>query len=356
MSQSIQLATVEDGEEILQLLEKSTNKAPLDLIYTRRPNVYTSYINESRDSRLYVIKEDERLIASFACIPRTLWMDGVPKKVGYICGVKKDEKYKQNVNWYRAILRTIKDVDMDYFFCSILKDNNRAVNLFEKERKYLMNMNNCGEYITYILKPYFKFNISHSYSFRQATKKDENNIIEFINKESREKNLAPVIKNIEEYKNLKIEDFYILENSGNILGVAALWNQTNYRQYIVKKYRGIFKFIRILNPVLSRLGYISMPKENEVLNFPMLSFFITKDNDMNYYKIFLNNINKIISKEYGIYVIGAHKDSLQNDIYKKLRNLHFNSKIYLLDTSNIRGKVEESFDNNMQFNLECGML
>ena len=99
---------------------------------------------------------------------------------------------------------------------------------------------------------------------------------------------------------------------------------------------------------------VPVPKENEVLDFPMLSFFISKDDNEEYYKAFLNHINPIIKKEYGMFVIGISANNFAHGIFRKVRNIHFDTKIYEIEF--ILGNGKKADVNGKNIWLECGLL
>ncbi|MBE5936336.1 MAG: hypothetical protein E7262_11255 [Lachnospiraceae bacterium] len=343
-----------EGERILEILESSASKGTMELLYTRRPNAYLSYKKESDDTKVFVIKENEQIIATIAEIIRKVYIGGEVKKIAYVCGLKKDINYKGNVNWGKVFFRSLVRDDIDGYFCSVLSDNKSAIDLFEKKRKNVMMTELLGEYRTYLMTPYFKFRLEeNSYLFKRASKCDEQQIIKFLNEQGRKKEFFPVIEHIEQFTNLRIEDFYVLKNGNEIIAVGALWNQVEYRQYIVKKYNGVMKIARCLNIFLRLLGYIQLPKENENIDFPMLSFFISKDDNEEYYKIFLNNLKNEMKKG-GMFVIGTVESSFNGKIYNKLRNIHFDTRIYSIDF--IAGKGKKVIINKNKLWLECGLL
>ena len=114
------------------------------------------------------------------------------------------------------------------------------------------------------------------------------------------------------------------------------------------------KYAKVINPLLRLLGYIELPKKDEVLNFPMLSFFISKDDNEEFYNIFLNKIIKIIVQKYKMFIIGTSKNYFVNDIYKNLKNIHFDSKIYEIDLLYRKGRKQQINKNTVW--LECGLL
>ena len=344
-----------DGERILEILECSPAKGQIELLYTRRPNAFLSYKKESSDVSVLAVKEGERIIATAAEIVRDVYIGGEEKKLCYICGLKKDINYAGAVNWGKLFIRNLIRSDIDCYFCSIISDNRSAQKLFEKKRKHTLNHNFLQNYTTYMLAPNFRFRTAPmDCTFAQAEKEDEAELLEFLNREGRKKDLFPVFRSIAQFEELDISDFYMLRDEHGIAAVGALWNQSAYRQYIVKKYRGMMKCARLFNPLLRMLGYIQLPRENEALDFPMLSFFISRDDSEEHSKAFLNNIACVIRKKYGMVVVGAAECSHMNSVFRNLRSIHFDSRIYTIDFI-IDNAGSVAVDKEKVW-LECGLL
>lgn len=354
MMETDYLATPEDGKELLRILESSPAQGSIELIYTRRPDAYASYMKEPGEAIVYATRKDGRLVGTQAALIREMYLDGKETKAAYICGLKKDPEYQGTVGFSGSYHKALVREDVDYYFCSVLKDNDKVHKMFERKNPW-MHMAPLQEYTTYILTPRFRYQAKdETLSFRQATARDEKALLDFLNREGKRKDLFPAIKSIEDFYGLHIEDFYLLEKGGEILATAALWNQTDYKQYVVKKYRGWMRFARCFNPVLSLLGYLRLPKENECLNFPMLSFFLSKDDNMEYYKTFLSGVNREIKKSYDCYVIGMPKNYFGMEVFKKLPSIHFDTILYSIEFRSKKGNAIEPDVSNLY--LECGLL
>lgn len=345
-------ARPEDGKAILRILESAPAKGGIELLYTRRPDAYASYQKEFGESRIFVSRDKERVIGTCAELVREVYLGGKPAKVAYLCGLKKDADYEGNVGFGLGFIRALVRENIDCYFCSVVSDNRQAQEMFGKGSRVL-HMQEMQDYTTYILKPRVSVKAELcDCHFRQATKADERGIVAFYEQEGRKKDLFPVITSTEQFYGLATEDFYLLEKDGKIVAAAALWNQTVYKQYVVKKYSGIMKFARLLNPILSMLGYIKLPKENQGMDFPMLSFFLSSDDNKTYYKAFLEYIQREIAKKYDMYVIGIPKNHFAAELFGKMRSIHFDTKLYSV---RFLQKVVKEIDKERLY-PECGLL
>ena len=354
MSGKDYMATPEDGAEILRLLESSPAQGSIELIYTRRPDAYASYQKEQWESLVYVTRNEGKIIGTQAALIREVYIDGKPAKAAYICGLKKDPEFQGGVGFTGGYRKALIREDVDYYFCSVISDNDKVHEMFRRKNPW-MHISALQEYTTYILTPHFSYKTKEEgYSFRQATKADEQELLKFLNQEGKKKDLFPVIKSLEGFCDLDMENFYLLGKDKVIVAAAALWNQTAYKQYVVKQYRGIMRWARFLNPLLSLFGYMKLPKENEGLDFPMLAFFLCKEDNLEYYKIFLDGINQEIKKHYDIYVIGMPKNYFGNRVFCKIKGIHFDTTLY---TITFRTKLGETIEVDAErIYPECGLL
>ena len=354
MSESTYLASPEDGKEILRILESSAAKGSIELIYTRRPDAYASYLTEAGEARVFISRDGYRAVGTCAEIIREMYIGGEVCRAAYVCGLKKDAAYDGGVGFGPRLIRDLQRDDIDFYFCSVVADNVDAQRMFEKSRR-LISMQQISGYKTYILSPKVRIKAPrHALTFRQATENDRTKLMEFLHTEGRKKDMFPVIRKLEAFDRLSINDFYLLLDRERIVAAAALWNQTGYKQYVVKQYRGMMRLARMANPMLSWLRYIQLPKENEPLEFPMLSFFLCRDDDEAYYRIFLKEIKREIASSYGMFVIGLPKGHVAAPLLDELPSVHFETKLYRISFPWSDQAYKKADPQNVY--PECGLL
>lgn len=323
-------ARPEDGKEISRILDASANNGRIDLLYTRRPDAYASYQKEPGESRVLVVKNDGAITATCAELIRDVYIGGEVSKAAYICGLKKNPDYTGSSGIGAKVVRELQRDGIDFYFFGVLTDNPRAKGMFEKAMR-IMSVRYVTAFKTYILSPRVKFKApKHTFTFRQARPDDLPTLLDFLNREGRKKDLFPVIPSLDSFHNLHVEDFYMLLDKDEILSCAALWDSTDYKQYLVKKYSPSMKLARLANPLISALGYVKLPRENVPLSFPMLSFWATKDETEAHFWIFLNEVRKAIAKRYGMYVFDLPDGHFARAILDKVPNVSFQTMMYQL--------------------------
>ena len=220
MSAPLQLATPEDGGEILRILESSAAQGLIELIYTRRPDAYASYEAEPGEARVFVSKDGERAVGTCAEIIRPVYMGGEPATAAYVCGLKKDAGYEGDVGFYLSFIRSLYREDVDFYYCSVVGDNREAMAMFRKGKRAI-TITPVANYRTYILSPRLKIaSPRRDLTLRPATEEDLPALLSFLNTEGRRRDLFPVVRSLEDYHGLKVTDFYLLEGRVQILNIV----------------------------------------------------------------------------------------------------------------------------------------
>lgn len=345
-------AREQDGAEMLELIENMPSKGKLELIYTRRPNPYISYIGESNQTEVYVVRDENNKIAFQAsAVVHDYYLENKIIPIAYVGGLRKNPEFRGKLNWKDMFYKLDQEVHNYHdYYCSILNANTHAKQSLTKKRKNWPNFDEICDYKTNIFKASEiakKKWDSKEYTLEKINDKNIKDVYKFIKKEGSKYNFFPNINDISKFKDLNINNCYIMLKDKEIVAFAALWNQTNYKQYIVKKYHFPLNILKGLSFITSRIGYIDFPNENETFPFYHLSFLLVKDNDISLYKTFICKIcKKEINKSL---VIGIKDKIIQKEIYDKIKKISFTSTIYYIYFGKKRNLTKEPY-------VECALL
>ena len=358
MEHKIERASEKDGKEMLEIIESLPAKGIFELLYTRRPDAYSSYKKESDRVEIGVIRDEEgRIAMQGACVIRDYYLNGEECSIGYLGGIRKRPDFKGNLNWMAMMFKAKKHVSCGKFYCSILSDNDLVMKFFQRKRQNIPQWEKLCDYTTYVINPKAvagkRWGLAdNDLVFRRASGDDLAGICEFLDREGRKHDFFPKVVSLEQdFYGLRAEDCFLLERGHRIVAFAALWNQTDYRQYVVTKYNKPLNYMRRLGWLTRRLGYIPFPEENEVLDFPQLSLFLVENDDIGTYKHFLHRISVEIKRDTDMMVIGLPDESLaRREVYGRIRTLSFGSTLFFVDLSG------EEIRPSKDLFFECGLL
>lgn len=358
MEYKIERASEKDGKEMLEIIEALPSRGIFELLYTRRPDAYLSYLKESDRVEIGVIRDSNGGIAmQGACVIRDHYVNGECCTVGYLGGIRKRPDFKEKLNWMEMMFHARKHVPCDIFYCSILADNQLAMKYLTRKRKNVPQWEKICDYTTYVMNPRAiarkRWTSPDSgLVFRKADSEDLIRIHEFLDREGRKHGFFPRISHLElDYYNLKVENCFLLEREKRIVAFTALWNQSSFKQYIVTKYNKPLNYMRRVDKLTQLIGYVPFPREGEALDFPHLAFYLVENNDPDIYKYFLHRISREVKSKTKMVVIGVPSESaVKREVFDKLRSLNFQSTLFFVNFS----EREIRFDNELF--IECGLL
>lgn len=339
MKKQCDIATIEDGKDILELMESDRLDSPLQLLTVRRDNPYESFMIESPHSKIAIVKDDkDKVIASLAGVPKEVYINSTPTKVCYVTCMKRHPKHEGNIDWPSVFKKLYDSIDAEVYFCRFLEGNDKIQRLFMKKRKNFPSMEVLDEYKIYVISPRAHVkDPCQIYRFLQAQEEDEAAIVEFLNKYGRSRNFFPVIEKLSDIGDIQVSDFYILRKEKEMVAIGALWNRSKVKQTLLKKGSGRFNLYRKFNGVMHSFGYAELPEDNTELDCCYLSFLTAKDDNKDYYKSFLARIKRPASQMASMYIIGTNKSNPKYEVLESIRSLSFDATINQIDASGVLG-------------------
>lgn len=342
-------ASENDGTELSELLEETSFEGDYQLVYTRRPSVYES-INKDSDKFAIIVgrnKNNNQICGMGICSVNKMLINGKIENVGYLSGFRK----KQNIGGdiiriYRMFNDYCKENNVKYTYTTILEDNLHAQKMLTKKRKSMPDYIKIADYTVNIFKSNLKYKSDNS--CEKAKESDFETLKIFIEKESKNQTFFPYIDLNKEFFGLNYKDFYLLKNSeGQILACGILWNQTNYKQLIVKHYSIKYKIIlHLSNWILKLINFPVLPKENEIINYSTLSFVLYKDGMDKYLNDFIKQVSRFVKEK--LFVYASIKE-----LSEKITPMKYKSFVYIVDW-NKNFDEKELRDKNLY--IECGLL
>jgi hypothetical protein len=363
---TFELAAPADGQELLEVLEEASFKGNISLLYTRRPDAYQSFLHEGPQVDIVVCRDRERekIVGFGACALRQVFINGVPRTVGYLFGLRTRQEYMRKFpllhKGYAMIPELHKKKDVPFYLTTILEENCYAQRLLEKRRASMPAYMPYGGYTVYaLLSKTAQRGEIPPWQFRQAQQSDATRLITFLSEHGRRMQFFPVLQENDlqsaRLPNLPLTNFHLLLNKHNeILSVGALWDQTAYKQYIVQRYGGIFKLLLPLSRAFPLFGFPALPAPGSALRFFTLSFWAVKDQNPDIFRHYLRAIIHLGSG-YPFFLIGLHQRHPLRKIVEQQPHISYPSRLYLVSWENRPG-MSAFVDTEMVPYLECGML
>lgn len=341
------LATAADGKDLLALYESDPFTGAISLLYTRRPNPYTSFSREGDRIILPIMRDttNGRLCGAGCCVLRKAYVNGVIKNTAYLTGLKIAPDYQRRIPYIANVYQkmfSLTEAEVDLYYTTILKENIPAQKLLEKRRRGMPEYRCICDYTVFCFIPP-KMRRDPIYSLEKG---NVSGLESFYEERLKHYNLSPPGVHI---YGLQPQAFYTLRRGGRIVAACVLWDQRDWKQYIIKGYRGLFNILKHL-PV-RWLGYPDLPKENTIANYASVTMCFVEHNDLKLASYFLSQVAKRESR-YDFFLFGlTHQHPLQG-LFQRIKHVKYQSKLYTVHNTEEAGEVLD----HRPINLEVGLL
>jgi len=274
-----------DDAEIRRLLRDNPMPGRISLSLEREPNCFADADLPGETERTVVARDGGRLVCVGCCTIRQHYVNGAPRRVGYLGGLRLDARYAGRFDILRRGYEFFRELQAeapaDFYFTSIASDNERARKLLEYGLPGMPLYDFIGNFVTVLFPVHGKTRSKAALDSRPIDQRLQTfgpakELVSCLNESNRAYQFAPCWSPDElialSSLGLQAADFYAVRNGQRLAACAALWDQRNFKQTVIRGYapwvgfaRPIFNsFARITNrpqlPVVGETlakGYIS---------------------------------------------------------------------------------------------------
>ncbi len=344
---TVEEAKPSDSRQLLSLLEQLPIKGPVSAIYTRRPDAYNSLHSDGEQARIGLIKDSSGDLAFMgACTVNRYYLDGKPRSIGYISDFRKNPNFPYKINWLEMLVHEYRKTNQNLFFCSIMKNNKHAIEVFTKKRSYLPEPQLIARYNLFVVNPK-KINsaprvdeIQIVQLFR-TSQEVQQQALDFIQREAPKYDLFPAIADFDDnHFGIRPSNSYVLIRDSAVVGFANLNDNRDKKQFIVQKYAWYIRPVMALNPLLRFLDLMPIPEINKPIDCPAISTVIVKDDDKILYETLIRLMSvQVLKQKHDKFMIAITEGSWHEKLFMTPYNFKIQNNLYLIDFSDEKLKV-----------------
>jgi len=344
------VATPEDSQGIQKVFDNGDFKGDISVKFNRAPDPYRSFQNDGDHVIIPIAKDTAtgEILGVGGCVIRREYVNGTLRNTGYLTGMKILLSRQRRLNCIKPAYQLIHDQTIKYdpfYYTTILKNNEPAIQLLEKRRKGMPPYIYLGEYTVFCLGTGGKLN-SKGYIFERG---HTDALAAFYKKHLPKYNLAPASERL---YGLDDRDFYYLKSpTGEILAACAIWDQQSYKQYIISNYGGIYKALSHIPT--GWFGYPTMPKTGTSANYASIASLIISAENREIARLFLKLVLRE-AKRYDFVMLGLFENHPLMDTLQNFKHIKYQSRLYNVDyagNTNLSGGLD-----GRPIMLEVGLL
>jgi hypothetical protein len=265
------LAARTDDAAIRALLRSNPMPGRISVTLEREPSFFSDAGLPGETKQTIVARENGRLVCIGSCVIRRRYVNGQPRRVGYLGGLRLDASHAGRFDILRRGYEFFRDLQADapadFYFTSIVTDNARARRFLERGLPGMPRYEFIGDFVT-VFVPATRRSSASSWLAEPSIIDDE--LVSHLNEHNRLHQLSPTWTTDElsalESLGLKRQDFLHVTQQGRVVASAVLWDQRSYKQTVIRGYAAWLGRARpALNFAASVLGWPQLPQTNTTL-------------------------------------------------------------------------------------------
>lgn len=351
-----------DSAEIEAILELQPFEGRIGLAYTRRPDALGSFLLEGDPVDVVVCRDRQegRIAAMGISAVRRLHVNGQPREIGYLFGLRARPEYVRAFPLHRGYARLyeLQSRPTSFFLTSILEENLYARRLLEKKRPFMPVYEPVCAYTIFAMGTGRLARRAARKGVRRAYPSDLLRLVSFLAEHGTGQQFFPVVTKDSfgrpPFATLRAEDFLLWEEQGSIVAAAGLWDQRSYRQYRVTGYKGLLHLLRPLSRALSLWGFPALPRTGEEVQYLTLCLPTVRGNDPALFGEFMDEV-LAAARGSSLLLAGVAAGNPFEPILAARRHLSYRSRIYLVSWPDQAPAVSE-VRRDMPLHIECGLL
>lgn len=315
-----------DNQEVLDLINSTYIKGEIEVLFSKEP-IYLEAMQTTADIVHPVVGKCNNKVEVLGTRSiKKVYINGKEEMLGYLSDLKISTKAKKihALSQGFQFMKTLMDDKKAKLHIATIIDDNRQGKIaltWKNKSPNVPNFYDLGVMNTYFVVPIFPKFCEKKIKIIKGSLETMDKIVKFLNTEGRKKQFFPVYT--KEYflnlPNFSPNDFYIALKDDEIIGVMAKWDQTPFKQVVIKKYNGHWGWIKHF-----------LPKINQPIKQFYLSFIAIENNNNEIFEAILNRIYND-NKHYKYFSLILHTNDCLNNSLKKYFNIKYKSRLYITE-------------------------
>jgi hypothetical protein len=300
------------------------------IAYCREPAFSIGCGVTGADVRVIVARSEESgEIVGVACRSiRQVFLDGREQRIGYLGHLRVDDRYRGRwlvARGFSMIRRIDRDDPLPLYLASIVDGNGEATGvLVDRSRRSFPAFREVATYCTLAIRTRReRSRLSGPEALGPGSPDQMADLVGFLRTEGARYQLATAwseaaLRDLGGL-GLTFDDFVIARLGGRIVGVAALWDQTAYKQSVVRGYEG---WLKLASPVLPPAGAHIRSAYASLL-------FVERDDPALFARLLREIYNRAAARRFDYLLVGLDARDPLLRVARAYPHVRYPSRLYL---------------------------
>jgi ribosomal protein S18 acetylase RimI-like enzyme len=209
----------------------------------REPDYFQAAAVEGDRLDLVVARCADRLVGALSVARRMMFVNGEPRRVAYLSMARLERPWRGRRLVPAALERvgrTLREEGTDLCLCTVIADN-RVRALLEKPRAGMPAFEPRERICTLVIPTWRDRRPPAGVRIRGARREDMPDIVACLRRNGARRQFAVAwssgdLESPSRTRGLSVEDFVVAEQGGRISGCVALWDQSAFKQSVIRGY------------------------------------------------------------------------------------------------------------------------
>jgi hypothetical protein len=298
---SFSIATEADDAEIRRLLRETPMRSRISLSFEREPSFFADPNFPSETRQTIVARNCGRLVCVGSCAIRPRFVNGKPRMVGYLGGLRLDAGsagrfgiLRRGYNLFRQLQQ---EAPADFYFTSVAADNERARAFLERGLPGMPRYEFICEFVTLTIST-LGCKQSRQLTPNIPCTDSPNELLRLLNEHNRAYQFAPqwsaedlcsrrrdeadadtgMESRLQPASRPNFSDVCVVRTGQQLEACGALWDQRHFKQVVVRGYSPLLARVRPTLNFISKLArQPRLPAIGETLSIAFASHLAAKN-------------------------------------------------------------------------------
>jgi hypothetical protein len=354
----VDLATPADDPEIRRLLRDNPMDGEIRVSLEREPNAFLGAAVEGEPHATVVAREPStgRIVGMGTRAVWNAFVNGEPRRLGYLSQLRVDRSARGRRRLLAAgyaALRELRGPDEAPFdITSIIADNETARRLLGSGVPGLPRYRELSGFVTLVLPGVRTSRRPRFVRIEQGLPGWMTEIADCLARNRRRYQTAPFftaaeLLSPERSRGLAPQDFRLAVRDGRVVGCLALWDQSGFKQVMVRGYAPrLARWRPWINRISPVLGMPRLPEPGEPLPHAYLSHLAVDDDDPEIFRALVESAHaEACARRYAYVVIGlAAGHPWLPWLVRRYRPRRYESMLYTVDWGEGAAAVEATIE------------
>lgn len=343
-----QLADENDDAALRALLRENPMPGALSLSLEREPSFFRAAAVEGPFHQTIVGRDTvtRSVLGMGSRAVRPMFLNGVVQPVGYMSLLRADLRHPWGFSLGRAIaggFRFYQSLHADdrapFYLMSVVADNLPAQRLLTARLPGMPTVRAYARLYTYTIAPTRpRRPPPHAVRIERGTPQHTPALLACLDRNGARYQFFPhwtaeTLFHPVHTPDLAPEHFFVALDGSNVIGCLALWDQTRFKQTVLRGYGGaLARWRRLVNLAANRLGYPLLPPPGTALRYAFAGHLAVDGDDPSLFAALLGALyNEAHRLGYACFMLGLSEDHpLRPVLTRAYRHLTYASRLYLV--------------------------